>query len=229
MKRFLTLILIALVFVIGKSSAHVKHYENIKSLEYELFLNNEPIGFHNFKFKKNGDLLHVNSLGAFKVTKLGFDLMNYHTKTEEVYRKDKLIKFNSKTKQNDKEKYVILKANSDNSYFEINGSSFKGKTSVSSIIGSWWNHEIVTKSKQISAVSGRVIDQKVKFIGKKKIKIYNKEYDALHFLFLSDDNKPENKKKLNINVWYDSKTLLWIKSSYDKIGEWEYRLKRAIF
>jgi len=41
---------------------------------------------------------------------------------------------------------------------------------------------------------------------------------------LSDDEKPLNKKKLNMHVWYDTKTLLWLKASYNKFGNWEYRL-----
>ena len=51
-----------------------------------------------------------------------------------------------------------------------------------------------------------------------------KNYNTLHFHFFSDDEKPEKKKKLNMHVWYDSKTLLWLKASYNKIGKWEYRL-----
>ena len=108
--------------------------------------------------------------------------------------------------------------------FEVDGSSFKGKTDASSIIGSWWNHEIVKKTKQISPISGRVIQQKVKFLGKQDVSINGKDYKALHFHFLSDDNKPAKKKKLNMHVWYDTETLLWIKASYDKLGKWEYRL-----
>ena len=229
MKKFIIFTLVALLFIIGKSVAHVNHYKKIKSLEYELFLNDKLIGLHKFNFNKKGDLLVVNSVGNFKVTKLGIDLMNYKTKTEEIYKENQLIKFKSKTNQNDKIKFVNLEYNAKNSHFYIDGSSYKGKTQISSIIGSWWNHEIVTKSKQISAVSGRVLDQKVEFLGKNKIKISDKEYNALHFLILSDDNKPLNKKKLNINVWYDSKTLLWIKSSYEKLGKWEYRLKTVVF
>ena len=229
MKKFIIFVLMTFLFIVGKSSAHVNHYKNIKSLEYELFLNGKFIGFHKFNFSKKGDLLVVKSIGNFKVKKLGIDLMNYQTTTEEIYKENQLIKFKSKTNQNDKIKFVNLEYNRKKSQFDIDGSSFKGKTEINSIIGSWWNHEIVTKSKQISAVSGRVLDQKVKFLGKKQIKIFNNEYNALHFLILSDDNKPLNKKKLNINVWYDSKTLLWIKSSYEKLGKWEYRLKTVVF
>ena len=137
--------------------------------------------------------------------------------------RDRLIKYSSKTFQNDKEKFakVILK---EKNKLYVEGSSYKGETESTSMIGSWWNHEIVKNSKQISPISGRIIKQKVKFLGKKNISINNKNYNALHFHFLSDDNKPANKKKLNMHVWYDSETLLWIKASYDKIGKWEYRL-----
>ena len=94
-----------------------------------------------------------------------------------------------------KKKYVNLKLNENENIFEIDGSSFKGKTDSSSIIGSWWNHDIIKNNKQISAVSGRVIAQKVRFLGKKKIKVDNNEYNSLHFHFFSDDNKPMKKKK----------------------------------
>ena len=36
------------------------------------------------------------------------------------------------------------------------------------MISSLWNHEIVTKDKQISSISGRINNQKVKFLGKSK-------------------------------------------------------------
>ena len=48
------------------------------------------------------------------------------------------------------------------------------------IIGTWWNHEIVSKKAQISAVSGR-IEQKVEFKGKEDIKIGEKIYKTLRF------------------------------------------------
>ena len=51
----------------------------------------------------------------------------------------------------------------------VDGSSYKGETENTSMIGSWWNHEIVKNSKQISPISGRIIKQKVVFLGKKDI------------------------------------------------------------
>ena len=71
--------------------------------------------------------------------------------------------------------------------------------------------------------------QKVKFLGKKELILFDNKYKALKFLFLSNDNKPLKKKKINFNVWYDAKTLLWLKMSYEKLGLWEYRLKNYEF
>ena len=49
------------------------------------------------------------------------------------------------------------------------------------MVGTWWNHEIVKAKAQISAISGRIIEQKVEFLGKKQIELNGKNYEALTF------------------------------------------------
>ena len=222
----LILILITALFVFNYGWSHVQHYKKIKHLKYGLFLNNKLIGNHVFEIKTEGKIITVIGNGSFKVDKLGVVLMNYKSSSEEIYENGQLIKYVSKTLQNDKKKFANIVLN-DKNKFQIDGSSFKGETEKKFLVGNWWNHEIVKSSKQISPISGRVIDQKVRFLGKKFISINETEYDALHFHFLSDDDKPPNKKKLNIQVWYDAKTLLWLKASYEKFGTWEYRLEEV--
>ena len=156
--------------------SHVNHYGNLKFLEYEIYLNNELIGTHIFNFKKEKDKFSVTSKGYFKVKKLGIDLMNYSTTTKETYLNEQLNNFISETFQNDKRKYVNLKLNNNEKMFDIDGSSFKGQIDSNSIIGSWWNHEIIKKKAQISGISGRIIEQTVTFIGKEEIKIGDKLY-----------------------------------------------------
>ena len=229
MKKIIFFTILYFSLFINSLNGHVQHYLNLNYLEYDLFLNNEKIGSHIFKFEKNGKNIKITSNGSFVVSKLGVKLMNYSTISEELYHDNQLVKFKSNTKQNDKVKYVILNIDKDKLNFDINGSSFNGKANSSTIVGNWWNHEIVKKNEQISPISGRIIKQNVNFLGKEVLKINEKKYTALHFHFLSNDNKPINKKKINMHVWYDEKTLLWIKSSYDKFGKWEYRLKKAVF
>ena len=204
--------------------SHVNHYAKFNNLEYELFRNNKLIGYHKYDFIRKGENLRIKSEVKFKITKLGVDLYKYYAESEEVYQKGKIQSFSSKTNQNKKEKYVNISVDKDKDLI-VDGSSFKGKTSKEYIIGTWWNHEIVEAKAQISAISGRVIEQKVTFVGKEKLIIGDKTFNTLHFNFKSSDENLPEKKRLNTDIWYDEKTFLWVKAAFDKTGYWEYRIK----
>ena len=219
-KNFIFLIL--LILPATSSLAHVQHYDNLNRIEFDIYRNNKNIGKHIFSFKKKDGLLEVESEINFQIKKLGVVLYRYHVKGTEYYKGNKLIKFNSKTNQNGKEKYVNLKLEEND--LVIDGSSFKGKVPTNYLLGTWWNPSIVEAEAQICAVSGRIIKQKVTFIGKEKININGKEYNTLHFNFSSTDKSLNKDKKLNTDVWYDEKTLNWVKASFKKKGDWEYKM-----
>ncbi len=226
MKKYL--LSIALIFFLSLDiNAHVDHYSKYNYLEYELFRNNKSIGYHKYNFKRNGSNLIVDNEVSFKITKLGVDLYKYFAKGVEKYENGIFSGFNSKTNQNKKEKYVNITIDQSDKDLIIDGSSFKGKVNKDLIIGTWWNHEIVQKKAQISAVSGRIIEQKVEFKGKEEIKIGDKVYKTLRFNFSSSDPSLSKDKKLNTEIWYEEKSYLWVKAAFDKTGYWEYRLKKV--
>ena len=216
--------LVILIFLLlpVESNAHVQHYDNLKRIEFDIYRNNQKIGKHIFSFNRTNGQLEVESEINFKIKKFGVVLYKYHVKGIEVYKDEVLVKFNSKTDQNGKEKYVNMKLQKEE--YVIDGSSYQGKVPIDYLLGTWWNHSIVKAKAQISAVSGRIIKQKVTFVGKEIIKIGDKSYNTLHFNFSSTDKKLVKDKKLNTDVWYDEKTLNWIKASFKKKGEWEYKL-----
>ena len=207
--------------------AHVDHYSKYNYLEYELYRNNKPIGYHIYKFQRKGNDLIIDNEVSFKITKLGVNLYKYYAKGVEKYKNGIFTGFNSETNQNKKEKYVNITVDPNDKDLMIDGSSFKGKVSRDMIIGTWWNHEIVSKKAQISAVSGRIIEQKVEFKGKENIKIGNKVYETLKFNFSSSDPSLSKDKKLDTDIWYEEDTFLWVKAAFDKTGYWEYRLKKV--
>jgi hypothetical protein len=205
-----------------ETKAHVEHYSDLKLIEFDIFRNNKNIGKHIFSFSKTNDILSVKSEISFEIKKLGVVLYTYNVKGTEYFKDGKLIEFNSKTQQNGKKKHVKIK--SDENELLIDGSSFKGKVPNDYILGTWWNHSIVKAEAQISAVSGRIIKQKVTFIGKEDLKIGEKVYKTLHFNFSSTDQSLSKGKKLNTDVWYEEDTLHWVKASFKKKGNWEYKL-----
>jgi len=219
-------IIILLVFSVSSfsSNAHVLHYKDLNRIEFDIYRNNKHIGKHIFSFERNDEKIAVKSEINFEIKKLGIVLYKYHVKGTEVYdiKDGNLLKFNSKTDQNGKKKYVNMIF--ENGEYTIDGSSYQGKASIDYLLGTWWNHSIVKAPAQISAVSGRIINQKVTFIGKETIKFGDKTYNTLHFNFSSTDKKLDKDKKLNTDVWYDEKTLNWVKAAFEKKGKWEYKL-----
>ena len=219
---------ISLIFIFSLNiKAHVNHYSKYNYLEYELFRNNKLIGNHIYKFQRDGNDLIIDNEVSFKITKFGVDLYKYYAKGVEKYKNGIFFSFNSETNQNKKEKYVNIKTDPGDKSLTIDGSSFKGKVDKDMIIGTWWNHEIVQKKAQISAVSGRIIEQKVEFKGKENVKIGDKVYKTLRFNFSSSDPSLSKDKKLNTDIWYEEDTFLWVKAAFDKTGYWEYRLKKV--
>jgi len=224
MKRFILSILI-LITATFSAFSHVEHYKNFSYLEYDLFRNNKLIGNHKYFFERKNETLTVKSIVNFKITKLGVDLYKYFAESDEIYKNNSFYSYTSKTKQNKKDKYVNISVDNKNKQLIIDGSSYKGSTEISNIVGTWWDHDIVKSKAQISAISGRVIEQEVVFLGKEKIQVGNKFYNTLHFKFKSsDENLPDN-KKLNTDIWYEENTFLWVKAQFVKQGNWEYRIK----
>ena len=221
-KIYKSLIFLFTLLLPAISNAHVQHYDNLNRIEFDIYRNNKNIGKHIFSFKKQDDLLAVESEINFEIKKLGVVLYRYHVKGTEYYKDGQLVKFNSKTNQNGKDKYVNLELKSGE--LVIDGSSFKGKVPIDYLLGTWWNHSIVKAEAQISAVSGRIIEQKVTFLGKEIIKIGDKEYNTLHFNFSSSDEKLSKNKRLNTDVWYDEENFYWVKASFEKKGKWIYKL-----
>ena len=219
---------IAIFFLINvQSFGHVGHYANYNYLEYELFRNNNSIGYHKYDFKIDGNNLSILSEVSFKITKLGVDLYKYFAKSEENYKDGIFQSYSSKTKQNKKDRFVNIELDISKKHLNIEGSSYTGKANKEFIVGTWWNHEIIKSKAQISGISGRIIHQTVTFVGKEIVKIGDKSYKTLHFNFKSSDETLPESKKLNTDIWYEENTYLWVKAAFEKTGYWEYRLKKV--
>jgi len=224
MKKNILSIILFIIFT-TQAFSHVQHYENLNSLKYELFRNNKLIGYHNYKFERNNQNLTVKSIIEFQIEKLGFVLYQYSALSKEEYKANQLNNFTSKTNQNKKIKNTQINFDENKDLLIVAGSENQLSSPKEYPVGTWWNHEIIQAKAQISAISGRIIEQKVTFLGKEKLNLYGKSYDALRFNFSSSDENLNDNKKLNTDVWYEEKSNIWLKASFDKTGHWEYRLK----
>ena len=90
----------------------------------------------------------------FVVKLIGINLLDIYGTSTETFRNGKLIKFKSDTIQNKKKKYNELILVEDKKNFKINGSSFKGNVPSTTLVGNWWNHNILESEVVISPLSG---------------------------------------------------------------------------
>ena len=220
--------LLLLIFFLTYSfngATHMAHYNKFNKIEMEILKDGEVIGYNYYFFKKNKNETVVTNQIKFTVKIFGATVFEIEGYGEEKYIKDKLISFNSKTRQNKKEKFVNLKLNEERNEFEIKGSSYSGKASTDNVVGNWWSHKILQSNSQISPISGSIKEQVVTFIGKEKIELYGKSYDVEHFKLTSKDMSIPKDKRLNFDIWFDKKNALILKVAYSRMGNWEYRVK----
>jgi hypothetical protein len=202
------------------------HYNKFNKIEMEILRDGEVIGYNYYFFKKDKDNTIVTNQLKFTVKLFGATIFEVESYGEEKYIKDKLISFNSKTRQNKKDKYVQLKLNEEKNEYDIKGSSYTGSASIENVIGNWWSHKILQTNSQISPISGSIKEQIVTFIGKEKIQLYGKTYEVEHFKLTSKDMTIPKDKRLNFDIWFDKENALILKVAYSRMGNWEYRVKK---
>ena len=208
------------------SNAHMAHYNKFNKIEMEILRDGEVIGYNYYFFKKDEENTTVTNQLKFTVKLFGATIFEVESYGEEKYIKDKLISFNSKTRQNKKDKYVQLKLNEEKNEYDIKGSSYTGSASIENVIGNWWSHKILQTNSQISPISGSIKEQIVTFIGKEKIQLYGKTYEVEHFKLTSKDMTIPKDKRLNFDIWFDKENALILKVAYSRMGNWEYRVKK---
>ena len=191
----------------------------------EILRDGEVVGYNYYFFKKALDKTTVTNQLKFTVKLFGATIFEVEAYGEEKYIKDKLISFNSKTRQNNKDKYVELKLNEQTNEYDVKGSSYSGKASTENVIGNWWSHKILQSNSQISPISGSIKEQIVTFVGKEKLELYGKSYEVDRFKLTSKDMTIPKDKRLNFDIWLDKKNALILKVAYSRMGNWEYKVK----
>ena len=203
----------------------MSHYIKYNKIEMEIFRNGELIGYNYYFFTKKGDETIITNQIKFSVKLFGTTIFKVEGYGEEKYIKDQLISYESKTLQNNKEKFVNVIFNEEDDFFKIKGSSYVGKASKDNIIGNWWNHKILQSDSQISPISGSIKEQVITFIGSEKIELYGTTYEVDHFKLNSKNMSLPKDKRLDFDIWLDKKNSMILRVSYSRMGNWEYRLK----
>ena len=222
MKKYICIFYI--LFSFFNVFANESHYKNLSKIEMDVLRNDKVIGYSNYFFKHDEETMTVENYTKFIVEMFGVKVFSIDSKSKEIYKKDKLISFESTTLQNNKKKFVQLNYDEKKNKFIINGSSYVGEANLDNIIGNWWNSKILEAKTQISPLSGSIKKQTIKLTNKDEIEFNGKRIKLFQFKLKSTEDLPDD-KKLDFNIWLDPNKGIIYKVKYNRLGSWEYRLK----
>jgi hypothetical protein len=207
--------------IITNSHAHVQHYKNLQRIEFDIYRNNDLVGFHKVNVKKKGDnTKEVTTDILIEVKILGIKVHTYKSYGVETYKNDELIDFKSKTQDGSDNDYCNIKKISDGKY------SFDGMTENKKYIyeltekfypALWWNHDSLLNNNYVLGQGCRNLKTQITFL-KKETKKINDKNEVVNFYNIKGDN-------LDINIGYTEKDLKWVDMKFTLKGDWEYKLK----
>ncbi len=203
------------------ANTHVQHYKNLQRLEFDIYRNNDLVGYHKVNVKKKGDnIKEIITDILIEVKILGIKVHTYKSYGVETYKNEELIEFKSKTQDGSDNDYCNIKKISDGKY------SFDGMTENKKYIyeltekfypALWWNHESLLNNNYVLGQGCRNLKTKITFLNKETKKINDKN-EVVNFYNIKGDN-------LDINIGYTEKDLKWVDMKFTLKGDWEYKLK----
>lgn len=198
------------------TNAHIQHHANLNEIKFEIFRNDKKVGYHNIIFSRDKEMLIVRNEIQFEIKKLGISFYKYQSEGTEVYDQDGLLfTFNSKTSDNKKLKYCNIEAQ-DNKNYLIDGSSYKGTFNKDFAISSYWNHEILKKTTQISGITCKIRNQKVTFLKNESIEVKGQKTKTSVFNI--------DGKGLDTQIWYRKKDMAIVRQILNQKGIWRYEI-----
>lgn len=203
------------------ANTHVQHYKNLQRIEFDIYRNNDLVGYHKVNVKKKGD--NTNEIITdilIEVKILGIKVHTYKSYGVETYKNEELIEFKSKTQDGSDNDYCNIKKISDGKY------TFDGMTENKKYIyeltekfypALWWNHDSLLNNNYVLGQGCRNLKTKITFLNKETKKI-NYKNEVVNFYNIKGDN-------LDINIGYTEKDLKWVDMKFTLKGDWEYKLK----
>jgi hypothetical protein len=203
------------------ANTHVQHYKNLQRIEFDIYRNNDLVGYHKVNVKKKGDnIKEIITDILIEVKILGIKVHTYKSYGVETYKNEELIEFKSKTQDGSDNDYCNIKKISDGKY------SFDGMTENKKYIyeltekfypALWWNHDSLLNNNYVLGQGCRNLKTKITFLNKETKKINDKN-EVVNFYNIKGDN-------LDINIGYTEKDLKWVDMKFTLKGDWEYKLK----
>lgn len=193
MKLRATLFSLALLAGTTPLALHAAVDDSSRALNFNVFLDDSPIGFHRFKIEAGeGGKRSVTSEAKFDVKFLFFTAFRYRHENSELWNDDCLIEIDAETNSNGKETEVSGERTDT-------GFAIRRDDSVTTLPDcvmtfAYWNPDFLKQQKLLNPQTGEYLDVEVRERAEESIRIGGREVSAVPYEITA--------RGMEITVWY---------------------------
>ena len=186
-----------------------------KLWRFRVYVNDKPVGLHEFRLQQQGKQLLLDSSAEFEYTLLSVPLYRYQHQNQEIWQDGCLARIESSTDANGKD--YAVNGQAGDAGFVLEGS--KGESVLPGCIRTfaYWNPEFLQASQLLNTQNGEFLDVAISDPVNESIQVHGQEVKAQRYQLTA--------KKLKLDLWY-SETGEWLslQSVYDNGRTLRYEL-----
>jgi hypothetical protein len=164
-----------------------------KTLKFQVFLDEKPIGTHRFSLQERDEGLLSESRAAFDVNFLFINAYRYRHQSRELWQ-DGCLKKLEATTDNNGERYSV-RGTPAASGFLVEGETESQVQDPCAMTFAYWDKRILEQDRLINPQTGEVVDVAVTDEGLDRITVDGREVDARRYRLTAEG--------LDIRLWYD--------------------------
>ncbi len=167
---------------------------------FKVFLDEQAIGYHNFRLSKLDDVTHITVDARFDVQFLFFNAYSYLHQNYEVWHNNCLQTINSQTNDNGDSLYV--QGQRQDKMFVIN--TAEGKTTHAGCLKTfaYWDASFLNSPQLLNAQTGEVLPVQVKTLDIETVDVCGTVVKARRYRLVTDE--------FSIDLWYSLQQQEWL-------------------
>ncbi|MEM9208417.1 MAG: DUF6134 family protein [Pseudomonadota bacterium] len=167
---------------------------------FKVYLNDKPIGFHNFEVEDAASGTTLTTNAEFDVKVLFINAFRYRHSNVETWRDDCLIRIDARTNSNGNESIVAGVQSA--SLFNVSTSAGQEKLNGCVQTFAYWNPAILQSSRLLNSQTGDYEQVSVEFDGRDSVAVDGVEVPADRYTLMT--------KGGDVTLWYSADDWVWL-------------------
>ena len=174
------------------SMAQSKAMDAQQNWRFKVYLDDSPIGYHQYTLKRYGDTAQVDIKAEFDVRFMFFSVYDYLHENLEVWQGECLSSLSSTTDDNGENVFVKLSSDNESKKIKTPQGTIETNGCVRSF--AYWDPNLLQSERLLNAQTGELVDVEVSRVGADTINLNQQPVEAERYRIKGED--------INIDVWY---------------------------